>query len=105
MDGPIETIRSGRLGIVTLRFWKSLSVAGKVTGEAVTALVAATEVDAGEELAPQAARRKRRTAKSLVNGTLIWRTPFSRRRVSREREARRPECDGGGTLPDFHRLR
>src|SRR5438094_397128 len=94
IDGPIETIRSGRLGIVMLRSWKSLTVAGKAAGDDAAVLVGEAEVVAGAAFGPQAARRKRRTAKSLANGTGIWRTPFSRRRVSRERVARRPECDG-----------
>src|SRR6267378_6986249 len=105
IDGPIDTRRSGRAGTVTERFWKSMSVAGN--GDAVT------EGD-GEELAPpQAASVKRRTARSerKRDRCRIWRTPFLRRRVCRERmsQATRVEAfrafHGGATLPESHRLR
>src|SRR5439155_17711693 len=103
IDGPMETSRSGREGMVTDRFWKSLSVAGN--GEA------ATEGEGPTETAPpQAEIARRRAVRNANIRERIWRTPFLRRRVCRVRmsQATRVEafaCHGGASLPESHRLR
>src|SRR5207302_8478788 len=102
--GPMETIGAGRAGTVTAWFWKSVSVAGN--GDAVT------EGEGEMETAPpQEASVRRRTARNAKTRERIWRTPFLRRRVCRERmsQATRVEAftafHGGATLPESHRLR
>src|SRR5919201_603963 len=55
--------------------------------------------------APQAETTERKAMRRIAKNAgrrVIRRTPFSRRRVGREREARRPEFYGRGTLPESH---
>jgi hypothetical protein len=59
---------------VTERFWKSVIVAGKA-GELAVGVAGTAAVDgAGAAAGPQAARRKRRTAKIDAKRRFIWRT-------------------------------
>src|SRR5256886_3259587 len=90
--------------MVTERCWKSVTVAGKaeavLVGDAAGAVAASPHAAARRTIARTANQERKR----------IWRTPFSRRCVCRERviqatRVRARARHGGGTLPESHRLR
>src|SRR5678816_21966 len=105
----MERPRSGRLGMVTGRFWKSVTVAGNAATSA-EALGCGVDEGAGVPVTAQEAASMRSAKKGRENETRIWLTPFSRRRVGREQEyqatrVRTGVHHGCATLPDSHRLR
>jgi hypothetical protein len=85
IDGPMETTRSGRVGTVTVRFWKSLTVTGKAAVTAALGADVAEGTASGVAALPQAARRKTTTLRMDAMRRVIRLTPFTRRRVCRER--------------------
>ncbi|GAC1458073.1 MAG: hypothetical protein NVS1B1_11270 [Candidatus Limnocylindrales bacterium] len=84
-DGPMETIRSGRLEIATDRFWKSVTLAGKA-GWLVwlaRAVVTATALGLGPAVPAPAQDAMRRTdaMRHAMRVRIFWLT-LSREGVS-----------------------
>src|SRR5919201_4388744 len=101
-DGATVTMRFGEAVSVTLLPRSSVTVSGK---RDVALGVATAAVLVAGAAAPQAETTERKAMRRIAKNAgrrVIRGTPFSRRRVGREREARRPEFYGRGTLPESH---
>src|SRR5204862_194040 len=88
LEGPMETMRSGRFGIATERPWKSVTLAGNAAALG-DALALRWNVRMG--LSPVVQLTARTKARRSAKRRIIQAHPFSRRCVGRERVTRRPE--------------
>src|SRR5260221_9251498 len=105
-EGPIDTMRSGRLEIATERPWKSVTLVGKAPRLAC----AEADGDAGARLWEVPQLMTNRSAKSRTKRRVISGSPFLAkvwlpRAEDQATRVRRGRRYGGGTLPESHRLR